>query len=485
MIFLFDLIIILAKVKFILIHYNPHNTDTIVALATPGGVGAIAIVRMSGKDAFSIAGKLFYKKDGRSVNVSKLKSHTLHFGLIKEKDILLDEVVLSIFQAPYSYTSENVVEFSCHGSRYIQQQLLLLLVRNGARMANAGEFTLRAFFNNRLDLTQAEAVADLIASTSATSHQVAIQQMRGGFSEKIKVLRENLINFASLIELELDFSEEDVEFANRDDLKNLILSIQKVIRRLIDSFELGNVIKNGIPVAIVGKPNSGKSTLLNALLEEDRAIVSEIPGTTRDVIEDEISIDGILFRFIDTAGIRETTDAIEKIGVSRTFEKIQKSSIVLYLFDIHELTSKELEHELNEIKTHLSDHSQLIIVGNKIDKEDLAYTQREFVSFEDILFISAKEHSNIDALRKRFVDLFDSRTVNVSETVITNARHVQALQNAGSSLEKAYDGVKNNLSGELVSIEIKNALHHLGLITGEVSADDLLQNIFSKFCIGK
>ncbi len=467
------------------INHDPLNTDTIVALATPDGVGAIGIIRLSGKEAFAIASQVFYRKSGASVDVSKLKSHTVHFGVIKENDVVLDEVLLTLFATPRSYTSENIVEFSCHGSRYIQQQLIQLLIRKGARLANAGEFTLRAFFNNRLDLVQAEAVADLIASSSSTSHQVAMQQMRGGFSSKLQVLRENLVNFASLIELELDFSEEDVEFANRDDLKKLILSIQRVIHRLVDSFELGNVIKNGIPVAIVGKPNSGKSTLLNTLLEEDRAIVSEIPGTTRDTIEDEISIDGILFRFIDTAGIRQTTDAIEKVGVSRTFEKIQKSSIVLYLFDVHELTSKELQKEIDEINTHLNEQSQLIVVGNKIDKEDLAYTEKEFAAFKDILFISAKEKNNIDALRKRFVDLFDSRTVNVTETVVTNARHMQALQNSGSALEKIYDSLGKNISGELISIDIKNALHHLGLITGEVTTDDLLKNIFSKFCIGK
>ncbi|MBI2270913.1 MAG: tRNA uridine-5-carboxymethylaminomethyl(34) synthesis GTPase MnmE [Bacteroidetes bacterium] len=465
--------------------YDPLNSETIVALATPDGVGAIGIIRVSGKNAFAIASLLFYKKNGKSVDVSKLKSHTVHFGVIKEKDIVLDEVLLTVFVGPHSYTAENIVEFSCHGSRFIQQQLIQLLIRKGARLADAGEFTFRAFFNKRLDLVQAEAVADLIASTSATSHQVAMQQMRGGFSTKIKVLRENLVNFASLIELELDFSEEDVEFADRDDLKKLVLSIQKVIHRLVESFELGNVIKNGIPVAIVGKPNSGKSTLLNVLLEEDRAIVSEIPGTTRDIIEDDISIDGILFRFIDTAGIRQTSDLIEQIGVSRTFEKIQKSSIIVYLFDVHELTSKELQKEIDEIKEHLNERSQLIIVGNKIDKEDLVYTEREFAAFKDILFISAKERINMDALRKRFVDLFDSRTINVTETVVTNVRHMQALHNAGSALEKVYDGLSKNISGELISVDIKNALHQLGLITGEVTTEDLLQNIFSKFCIGK
>ena len=448
-------------------------------------MGAIGLIRLSGKNIFEICSGIFYKKSGKAVALAQLSSHTIHFGVIKDKDIVLDEVLVSVFKAPHSYTAEDVVEISCHGSRFIQQQLIQLLIRRGARLAEAGEFTFRAFFHNRLDLVQAEAVADLIASTSATSHQVAIQQMRGGFSSKIKVLRENLVNFASLIELELDFSEEDVEFADRNDLKSLILSIQKVIHRLVDSFELGNVIKNGIPVAIVGKPNSGKSTLLNTLLEEDRAIVSDIPGTTRDTIEDEISIDGILFRFIDTAGIRQTSDLIEQIGVSRTFEKIQKSSIIVYLFDVHELTSSALQVELNEIQEHLNENSQLIIVGNKIDKEDLAYTQREFAAFKDILFISAKDRQSVDVLRKRFVDLFDSRTINVTETVVTNARHVQALHNAGSALEKVFDGLSKNLSGELISVDIKSALHHLGLITGEVTTEDLLENIFSKFCIGK
>jgi len=456
-----------------------------LALATPDGVGAIGIIRVSGKNAFQICSTLFFRKSGLPVDISKLNSHSIHLGVLKENDLVLDEVLLSVFKGPNSYTSEDIVEFSCHGSRYIQQQLIQLLIRRGARLAEAGEFTFRAFFNQKLDLVQAEAVADLIASTSATSHQVAMQQMRGGFSSKIKILRENLVNFASLIELELDFSEEDVEFADRKDLKQLVLSIQKVIQRLVDSFELGNVIKNGIPVAIVGKPNAGKSTLLNVLLEEDRAIVSDIPGTTRDTIEDEMSIEGILFRFIDTAGIRQTSELIEQIGVSRTFEKIQKSSIVVYLFDVHELTKTGLNSEIQEIKEHLNENSQLVIVGNKIDREDLSYTEKEFASFKDILFISAKERRNIDALRKRFVDLFDSRTINVTETVVTNARHVQALQNASFALEKVYEGLNRNISGELISVDIKNALHHLGLITGEVTSEDLLSNIFSKFCIGK
>ncbi|MEW6469744.1 MAG: tRNA uridine-5-carboxymethylaminomethyl(34) synthesis GTPase MnmE [Bacteroidota bacterium] len=460
------------------------TSDTICALATPHGVGAIAVIRLSGDDAFAISEQVFCRKNGQPAAIAQLPSHTIHYGLIREGDLLIDEVLLSVFKAPHSYTGQDSVEISCHGSLFIQQQLLQLLVRKGARMANAGEFTLRAFLNQKMDLSQAEAVADLIASTSATSHEVAMQQMRGGFSNKIRVLRENLVNFASLIELELDFSEEDVEFADRNDLKQLILSIQKVIQRLIDSFEVGNVIKNGIPVAIIGKPNSGKSTLLNTLLEEDRAIVSEIPGTTRDTIEDEISIDGILFRFIDTAGIRDTSDVIESMGVSKTFEKMKQSAIVIYLFDTHEMSRSELSAAIEELKPKIGD-AQLIIAGNKIDKEDLAYTQKEFSQFDGILFISAKDRTGVDQLKKRLVELFDSRTVNVTETIVTNVRHVEALRNTLSAINKVYEGLSKNISGELLATDIRNALHHLGLITGEITTDDLLSNIFSKFCIGK
>jgi len=471
--------------KFVLNSMEPIvTTDTIAALATPHGTGAIAIIRLSGDDAFHVCEKVFSRKNGENVSFTQYPSHTIHFGIIKEGDTMIDEVLVSIFKAPHSYTGEDSVEISCHGSIFIQQQILQLVLRKGARMANQGEFTLRAFLNQKMDLSQAEAVADLIASTSATSHEVAMQQMRGGFSSKIKILRENLINFASLIELELDFSEEDVEFADREDLKQLILSIQKVMQRLVDSFEVGNVIKNGIPVAIVGKPNAGKSTLLNTLLDDDRAIVSEIPGTTRDTIEDEITIEGILFRFIDTAGIRETNDAIESMGVSKTFEKIKQSSIVIYLFDVHEISSSELKTYLDEVKNKIGD-AQLIILGNKIDKEDLDYTKKEFSQFPGIIFISAKENTGVAELKKRLVELFDSRTVNVSETIITNVRHVEALHNTMSAINKVYEGLGKNISGELLATDIRNALHHLGLITGEITTDDLLTNIFSKFCIGK
>lgn len=464
---------------------NILSKDTIVALSTPHGMAAIAVIRLSGDKAVQLCDEVFFsKKTGKTKKLAIQDSHTVHFGVIKEGNDIIDEVLVTIFYAPHSYTGENVVEISCHGSTYIQQKLLQLFISKGARMANAGEFTLRAFLNKKIDLSQAEAVADLIASNSTASHQVAIQQMRGGFSIKIKTLRENLINFASLVELELDFSEEDVEFANREDLKKLIFSIQNILKKLIDSFELGNVIKNGIPVAIVGKPNAGKSTLLNTILEEEKAIVSEIAGTTRDAIEDEIVIEGVLFRFIDTAGIRETTDAIEIIGVNKTFEKIKQSAIVIYLFDVHEITSSELKIIVEDIQKHLNG-SQLVLVANKIDKEDLAYTKDEFSDFKDIIFISAKEKLNLEQLKKRMVELFDSRAINIPETIVTNARHVDSLRQTLLSLNRVVDGINNQITSELLAMDIRNGLHHLGLITGEVSNEDLLDNIFSKFCIGK
>lgn len=459
--------------------------DTIVALATAHGTAAIAVIRLSGPEAFSITESVLRNKFGKAKKIAHLPSHTIHFGIIGEGEIALDEVLVSIFKGPTSFTGQDVVEISCHGSIFIQQQLVQLLIRYGARMAKPGEFSLRAFLNGKFDLSQAEAIADLIASQSAASHQVALEQMRGGFSSKIKTLREHLVNFASLIELELDFAEEDVEFANRDDLKKLLYTIQRLVQRLIESFEVGNVIKNGIPVAIVGKPNAGKSTLLNALVDEERAIVSEIPGTTRDSIEDEITIDGILFRFIDTAGLRDTTDVIESIGVSRSFEKIKQSAIVIYLFDVHEITAGELKLNIEEIKKHLNaDNSQLLLIGNKIDKEDFGAIQAEFAD-HDVLFISAKEKLYIDDLKVKLVSLFDSRTVNVTETIVTNARHVDALRHTSTAIQRTIDGLNNNVSGDWLAQDIRAALHYLGEITGEISSDDLLANIFGKFCIGK
>ena len=460
------------------------NDDTIAALATPHGFGAIAVIRLSGKNAIDTTEKIFYTKALKLKKLSNQKSHTAHFGLIMENEVIIDEVLITIFKAPKTYTGEEIVEISCHGSIFIQQQILQILYKHGARPAQAGEFTLRAFLNGKLDLSQAEAVSDLIASNSATSHQVAMQHMRGGFSNKIEVLRENLLNFASLIELELDFSEEDVEFANRTDLRKLINTIQSIIEKLIASFEVGNVIKHGIPVAIVGKPNAGKSTLLNVLLEDDRAIVSEIAGTTRDTIEDELIIDGVLFRLIDTAGIRTTTDVIEQIGVNKAFEVIRKSAIVIYLFDTHELSRGDLELEINIVKDHIGT-SQLLVVGNKIDFEVLEDLKQEFADVPHIQFISAKEHKNIDVLKSTLVSLFDTRTVNTTDTIVTNSRHVSSLTKAHEALHKVNEGLNSNIQSDFLALDIRYALEALGEITGQVTNDDLLGNIFSKFCIGK
>ena len=462
--------------------FNPK--DTIIALATPQGSAAIAVIRLSGPRSFELAEKHFYTKEDKKKKLQDKASHTLHFGILKHQDIVLDEVLISIFKGPNSYTGQDSIEISCHGSQFIQQKILQLFLSEGARMAEPGEFTLRAFLNGKLDLSQAEAVADLIASNSSLSHQTAMAQMRGGFSSKIKVLRDHLISFASLIELELDFSEEDVEFADRLDLVNLINTISTVLTNLIESFEVGNVIKNGIPVAIVGKPNAGKSTLLNILLEDERAIVSEIPGTTRDAIEDEMTIDGVLFRFIDTAGIRTTSDVIEQIGVNKAFEAIRKSAIVIYLFDSHEISSGDLKNELEMLKEHIG-NSQVVIVANKIDTENLKELKDKFCDHHDIIYISAKEHKNIEELKLRLIDLFDARTVNTGDTVVTNARHAQSLRNAAGALEKVKEGMQNKIPGDLLALDIRYALNELGMITGEVNNEDLLDSIFTKFCIGK
>ncbi len=458
--------------------------DTITALATPHGSGAIAVIRLSGPKSFNIVEKLFYNKALKPKTISDKDSHTVHFGLIIENEIIIDEVLVTIFKNPHSYTGQDSIEVSCHGSIFIQQQLLQLFIKYGARMAEPGEFTLRAFLAGKFDLSQAEAVADLISSNSGLSHQIAMQQMRGGFSNKIKILRDHLINFASLIELELDFSEEDVEFADRKDLKNLVQTIIGIIEKLVSSFEVGNVIKNGIPVAIVGKPNAGKSTLLNILLQEERAIVSEIPGTTRDTIEDDIIIDGVLFRFIDTAGIRTTTDIIEQMGVNKAFEMIKKSAIVIYLFDAHELSSGDLTLEIELIKQHIGT-SQLLIVANKIDVENLEDLKKEFKDFEPVIYISAKNEKNINELKEKLVSLFDARTINTTDTVVTNARHVGSLNGANQALHKVVNGLNANIAGDLLALEIRYALNELGNITGEVTNEDLLDSIFTRFCIGK
>lgn len=457
-----------------------NTQDTIVALATPMGVGAIAVIRLSGQDALLIANKIFTGK-----NLEKQATHTLHFGTIKDGDVLIDEVLLSLFVAPHSYTKQNVVEISCHGSNYIIETIIKLCIKNGARAAKPGEFTLRAFLNGGLDLSQAEAVADLIASGSKSSHQLALQQMRGGFSTELKKLREQLVYFASMIELELDFGEEDVEFANRDQLKKLILDISKVITRLIQSFEMGNVLKNGVPVAIVGKPNVGKSTLLNVFLNEERAIVSEIAGTTRDTIEDEITLNGVRFRFIDTAGIRQTTDVIEAKGVERTFEKIKQAAVVLYLFDPRETPEAELLQISADLKQTNPNNSKLLLVVNKADDETVNASLNLFANAYDFIFISAKEKINIDILQDALLKAASINTINTDEVIVSNIRHLEALQKTETALNSVLYGIDNPITSDFLVTDIKQALYFIGEITGEITTDDLLETIFSKFCIGK
>ncbi len=461
------------------------HQDTIVALATPSGSGAIAIIRLSGKDAIAIADSCFQSvKNNKSLKDQA--THTIHLGHIVEDKRVYDEVLVSVFKNPNSYTGEDVVEVSCHGSAYIQQEIIQLFLRKGCRMANAGEFTLRAFLNGKLDLSQAEAVADLIASDNEASHQIAMQQMRGGFSSEIAKLREELLNFASLIELELDFAEEDVEFADRTQFKSLVDRIVFVLKRLIDSFAVGNVIKNGIPVAIVGEPNVGKSTLLNALLNEERAIVSDIAGTTRDTIEDELSIGGIGFRFIDTAGIRETEDVVESIGIKKTFEKIEQSQVTIYLFDstkgIADL--KSIQIELEKIKNKYP-QKPLLIIANKIDLLDdsqLATLQQQI---EGVQLLSAKTGFGVEQLTDSLLNLINTGALRNNETIVTNTRHYDALLKAFEEVQKVKYGLDSGLSGDLLAIDIRQTLYHFGEITGEITNDDLLGNIFANFCIGK
>ena len=455
------------------------NTDTIVALATPQGVGAIGVIRLSGSKSIDILSKVF-SKDLRNAN-----SHTAHFGQIKDKDRIVDEVLVTLFLDGKSYTGEEVVEVSCHGSQYILQDVIRLFVENGALPAKPGEFTLRAFLNGKLDLSQAEAVADLIASNSEAAHKVAMQQMRGGFSEQIKKLRADLIHFASMVELELDFSEEDVEFANRDELKALIWNIHVVIQALVSSFKSGNVIKNGVPVVIAGKPNAGKSTLLNALLNEEKALVTEIAGTTRDVIEDEVIWNGVIFRFIDTAGIRETEDLVESLGEKKTLEKMREAAIVCYLFDAANIETSELKTIVSALKNDVEKtNSELVIIANKSDQ--LSKEKRSFLEHEyDPIFLSAKEKNNLEELENHLIELVNLGKIGEQDVVITNSRHYLALTSANEALMRAYNGLSNELSGDLLAADIRQSLFHLGEITGEVTTDDLLENIFSKFCIGK
>jgi len=470
-----------------------NTKDPIIALATPSGMGAIAIIRLSGKGVITIANSCFKPKFGKK-NLSELKSHTIHLGTIHNENNHIDEVLLSVFKNPNSYTGEDIVEINCHGSVFIQQEIIQLFLKNGLRNASPGEFTLRAFLNGKIDLSQAEAVADLIASDSKASHQIAMQQMRGGFSNEIEQLRQELLNFASLIELELDFAEEDVEFANRDDFKKLVSKISSVLKELIASFAYGNVLKNGIPVAIIGEPNVGKSTLLNALLNEEKAIVSEIAGTTRDAIEDELIIDGVAYRFIDTAGIRDTQDIIESIGIQKTFEKAAQAQVIIYLLDGSILKGKSNEQqklvlestqtEIQNIEIKFPD-KKILIVANKTDllsKKEISNLKSQI---SNLLLLSAKNKEGIIKLKNELTALANIGVLSNNQTIVSNSRHFEALSNALKEINNVQKGINNKLSSDLIAIDIREALSYLGEITGKVTTEDLLGNIFANFCIGK
>lgn len=469
--------------------------DTIVALATPPGIGAIGVIRLSGNAAIGIANTIFPSKD-----LSLQPTHTLHVGFIKDGDKILDEAVISLYRAPKSYTGEDVVEISCHGSPFVLSQVIEACLKSGARPARPGEFTQRAFLHGKMDLTQAEAVADLIASNSAASQKAALHNIRGGFAENLRALRERLIRFSALIELELDFSQEDVEFADRKEFYALIEELSLSTRRLADSFQLGNVIKNGVSVAIIGRPNAGKSTLLNSLLNESRAIVSEIPGTTRDTIEELINIDGILFRLIDTAGIREhTADTIENAGMERSREKMRGADLVLLLFDVNEEAggprseAGSLRSEVGSLKSEVGSlisglqrqQTNFILVGNKIDRLGENEAKEKFGDLPHIVFISAKQRLHTEVLKEKMVDAVLKGQVQTEDTVITNARHYHALKQVEKSLDDIKAGLDKKLSGDLLAPDIRRSLHYLGEITGEISNEDMLDYIFSKFCIGK
>lgn len=462
---------------------------TIAAVATPPGTGAIAVLRLSGKDAISICESVF-KSSGKNKKLTTQKANTIHHGTIYDEQRAVDEVLISLFKAPRSYTGEDVIEISCHGSQIVQQQILELLVRHGARLAQPGEFTLRAFLNGKIDLSQAEAIADMISSSSEAARRVALQQMRGGFSNQLKQLRDQLLHFIALIELELDFSEEDVEFADRKELEALVLQILSVIEKMIKSFQLGNVIKQGIPVTIAGKPNVGKSTLLNRLLNEERAIVSEIAGTTRDTIEDTINLGGITFRFIDTAGLRHTKDTIESIGVERAYTKISQAKVILLIVDA-QITIDEVIHSVEEVKTKLTDDQKLIILLNKEDKADKVHLDQILSKLKNdypniyALTISAKGGHNIELLTTTLINIGLHGQPETDEVIVTNVRHYESLLRTKENLDEALFGLRNNRTGDLLSIDIRQAIYYLGEITGEITTDEILGHIFSKFCIGK
>ena len=457
-----------------------YQLDPIAALATAPGIGAIAVLRVSGEGAIDITNRIFRGKD-----LTRQDSHTAHFGTLRnQQDGIIDEVLVTVFRAPRSFTKEDVVEISCHGSEFIIQQILRRLTQEGVRLARPGEFTQRAFLNGQFDLVQAEAVADLIASDSDASHRAALTQLRGGFSKQLKTLRQQLIDFVALVELELDFGEEDVEFAHRDQLRQLMLDIRRVLHPLIDSFSAGNVIKNGVPTVIVGKPNAGKSTLLNALLNEEKAIVSDIPGTTRDVIEDELFIDGIRFRLIDTAGLREATDSIEAIGIERTQQKMHDAALVVYLFDGLNITPNELWEAVAEVRELGKPY---LLVGNKLDAiTDVRKQQLEVVADEKVIWISAAKQTHLDELKAALsARVRTDTTVQTGSAVVTNARHYEHLTGTDNALARALTGLDSGVTPDWLAMDLRIALQHLGELTGEITTDDLLDSIFSKFCIGK
>ena len=455
------------------------NQETIVALATPNGLGAISVIRISGLNAISVTEKLFKPKGNKKL--SNQKSHTVHLGHLMKNGHELDEVLVTLFKGPHSYTGENTIEISCHGSTFIQQEIIDLFIENGIRVANPGEFTLRAFINGKMDLNQAEAVADLIASENEGSHKLAMEQMKNGFSNDLKKLRAELLHFSSMIELELDFSQEDVEFAERSEFKKLTVKIQTELEKLIDSFKSGNVLKNGISVAIAGKPNAGKSSLLNTLLNEDKAIVSDIPGTTRDSIEDSLVIDGINFRFTDTAGLRETEDIIESKGIEKTKEKINNARILIYLFDSNDTTFNEINSDMKSFKR---EDLSVLLVRNKVDLQNTNQNLINQLEKFEIIEISANNIDSVSSLKKRLVN-----EINIlnpyTDTVISNSRHYEALMKALKAIKEVNIGLKSDISGDLLSVDIRKSIEHLAEITGEITNDDVLGNIFANFCIGK
>ncbi len=462
------------------------DKNTICAISTPPGQGGVAIIRISGCDAFAITDKIFTPFKGK-ISFAEQNPYSIRLGKIYNGDEILDEVLVSVFRAPHSFTGEDTIEITCHGSLYIQQEILKLLLKNGCRLASPGEFTQRAFLNGKMDLSQAEAVADLIASDSASSHRLAMSQMRGNFSNELQMLRSQLLDFVSLIELELDFNEEDVEFADRSQLQELSDNIERLIKKLADSFSVGNAVKNGIPVVIIGETNAGKSTLLNFLLQEEKAIVSDIHGTTRDVIEDTINIGGIIFRFIDTAGIRDTQDEIETLGIERTFQKIKQASVVIWMIDTTQVSEKI--EKLAEQIIPLTENKQLIIAFNKIDK--ISPEEQSILDqlFDDgnakRIYISAKHKTNLEQLEKLLLEASHIPEIGQNDVIVTNIRHYEALIKAHDAILRVIDGLRSNLSGEFLSQDIRECMHYLGEITGEISTDEVLGNIFRKFCIGK